>query len=140
MDGYAPHQNCDSVVLDASIAMRFSSVKEASSYFTPKWREHFVSISYQVVSCTPNLHQVLLGHLSARELHILRKRPFFWILHIDAPMLMRWQRHNACAREPIPLQDFVSADDTRQFNSELWHLTRLSKLRVVNDGTVLQYS
>jgi hypothetical protein len=32
---------------------------------------------------------VLLGKVSQLDLVLLRKRPFFWMLHVDAPLMMR---------------------------------------------------
>jgi dCMP deaminase len=54
---------------------------------------------------------------SIKELHLLRKRPFFYLLEVDAPVMLRYQR---CVRQGrcLDLEDFVRKSDRDQ--QRLW--------------------
>ena len=59
--------------------IRFDSMAEMADYVTQRWTEHFVTVDI----CTPD------------DLAVIAKRPFFLLVSVDAPLILRWSRYNA---------------------------------------------
>ncbi|KAJ1985443.1 Deoxycytidine monophosphate (dCMP) deaminase [Dimargaris cristalligena] len=85
--------------------MVFSHVTEMLRYVTQNWRSHFVACDIDRL----------------QDLTVLRKRPFFLLVAIDAPVSLRYQRlkirHTGEADTLPTLEDFVAHHDQERFHS-----------------------
>lgn len=116
----------------------FESVETVVDYATRNWRENLV----------------ITDILSKVDYDILTKRPFFLLISVDAPLLVRWQRfRERCSLldEVVPnLEDFVAMSDMDFYghasidstNSELGKGTSFvfhrASLRVMNTQSTLE--
>ncbi|KAJ6260609.1 hypothetical protein Dda_4835 [Drechslerella dactyloides] len=80
----------------------FGSVEELLDYVTPRWQQRFVTTDIW----TEDVLEALL------------KRPFFLLVGVDAPLVVRWRRYlENCKDHPIPtLEEFVSKADAHMFD------------------------
>jgi len=80
----------------------------------PRWREGFVVYPID----------------SVRDVAVFRKRPFFLLVAIDAPLLVRFRRHEK--KGSLSLEEFVLADDRVLYGS-----TNLRACMDVADVTIV---
>ncbi|KAK6542948.1 Deoxycytidine monophosphate (dCMP) deaminase [Orbilia ellipsospora] len=82
----------------------FSSVDELLDYVTPRWQERWVTTEIW----------------SEDALEALLKRPFFMLVSVDAPVIVRWQRYiDKCKTfnsPPPTLEAFITKADTHMFD------------------------
>lgn len=103
-----PSLSSDPPNQDADI---FSSADDLLDYATGNWRKDFA---------------VLID--SKALLDILKRRPFFVHLHLDAPLLTRWQRRD----ENVSLKQFVELNDVVNFHCGLYNASRSAHITLVN--------
>lgn len=115
---------------------QFTSIDDLVNYATKNWREKLV---------TTDINR-------KEECDVLIKRPFFLLISVDAPLMIRWVRYTArCLRleEAAPsLVSFVQMSDTEFFgdHSLMAHGTahgngpvcNRASLRIVNTQSTLQ--
>lgn len=84
-------------------ALVFDNVDAMQLYVTEHWQENFVTCN-----------------VDSRELWKLKKRPFFLLVSVEAPITMRYQRGLAVCRakgiQPIDLEAFLTQDDRTMYN------------------------
>jgi dCMP deaminase len=56
----------------------FESMGEMADFVTKRWREHFVTVDIWTED----------------DLAVIAKRPFFLLISVDAPIIVRWSRFN----------------------------------------------
>jgi len=107
---------------------QFTSVSDLVEYATKDWQENFVTISIY--------DDTIVDALS--------RRPFFILLHVDAPISIRWQRFkDRCATAsltPPTLEQFVLRDDAHQYDSQtgLAALAHRAQIKLLNSTTSLE--
>lgn len=103
-------------------AQSFSNVDDLLDYATTHWQSHFV---------TTDIH-------SEAVVDALFRRPFFILVHVDAPISVRWQRfRDRCARAaltPPTLEQFVLRNDSHLYDSDagLSALPSRAQIRLLN--------
>ncbi|KAI9261205.1 cytidine deaminase-like protein [Helicostylum pulchrum] len=83
-------------------ATRFEDVEEMQTYVTAHWQEDFVTCD---VDC--------------RDLWTLKKRPFFLLVSVEAPVTIRyerWKNRQFMTKDIISLEEFLILDDRAKFN------------------------
>ncbi|MCJ1352382.1 MAG: Deoxycytidine monophosphate (dCMP) deaminase [Icmadophila ericetorum] len=102
----------------------FSTVDELLEFVTKEWYKYWV----------------LTDIWDEKVLDALARRPFFLLISVDAPVMLRWERFRiSCEEAPPSLEQFVLWDDYYLFDS----LSGLAKLidratvRLVNSSTSL---
>jgi dCMP deaminase len=110
---------------DVSLAISFPSANDLLDLVTKRWEEHFV---------TTSIHdEQIVETFSAR--------PFFILIHIDAPISLRWQRFkDRCAKAtltPPTLEQFVLRNDEHLFDplTGLASLASRAKIKLLNNNT-----
>ncbi|CAK4025058.1 Deoxycytidylate deaminase [Lecanosticta acicola] len=101
--------------------MTFPDANELLDYATKHWRERFVTTSIYDESIVD----------------VLSRRPFFILLHIDAPISVRWQRfRDRCAKAamtPPTLEQFVLRNDEHIYSSTgLATLASRAQIKLLN--------
>ncbi|KAF9093646.1 Deoxycytidine monophosphate (dCMP) deaminase [Mortierella sp. GBA35] len=85
--------------------LEFDTIENMLDYVTLNWMQHFVT-------CDVN---------SVEGIAILRKRPFFLLLSVESPMMMRFRRSvarcNAQGLDAPTLEEFVEQTDASLYNS-----------------------
>ncbi|KAK1056169.1 Deoxycytidine monophosphate (dCMP) deaminase [Friedmanniomyces endolithicus] len=92
----------------------FATVNDLLDFATEHWQQRF---------CTTSIHD-------EATVEALCHRPFFLLLHIDAPLFTRWQRFKtqwaSTSRPPPTLEQFVQSNDTQLYNSTTGGLAALA--------------
>ncbi|KAI0420672.1 cytidine deaminase-like protein [Xylaria grammica] len=111
----------------------FASEGDLLDFVTKHWRSRWV---------TTDIH-------SEAVLDALSRRPFFILISVDAPVTVRWRRHqtrqaqlSASAREPtISLEDFVAASDAHLYDADGGVLPLMSRaaIRLLNTSDSLAH-
>lgn len=134
-------------------ALVFSSSDELLEYVTQRWRERWVTTDV----------------MSKEVLDAYSRRPFFLLISVDAPLLVRWQRYQKRKQEPAPgsdqqqpaepaarslpdgqqqaahpaetLEDFVTLSDAQLYHPEAGQATHISSapVRLLNTSTSLAH-
>ncbi|KAL0075936.1 cytidine deaminase-like protein [Phycomyces blakesleeanus] len=81
-----------------SNCLMFDTLDQMQIYVTERWREDFVTCDID-------------GH----GLWILKKRPFFLLVSVEAPVFVRYKRYLKKSTAPLSLEDFVLQDDHSLF-------------------------
>lgn len=105
----------------------FSNVKDLLEYATKNWRTNFATISIHDGSIADTLSG----------------RPWFILLHIDAPITIRWHRFRsrcaAAALTPPTLEQFVLRNDAHLYSpaTNLSTLAARAQIKLLNATTSL---
>ncbi|KUI72540.1 hypothetical protein VM1G_08460 [Cytospora mali] len=75
-------------------SLTFSSSDELLGYVTQRWRERWVTT----------------GYMSKDTLEAYNRRPFFLLISVDAPLLVRWKRYQQRKQGPQPQHQQLLAD------------------------------
>lgn len=88
-------------------------------------------------------HQVIDSIRHPAEVAALRQRPFFMLLAVDSPLLIRYERVRSRGRDgELSLADFVAADDREGYGllgthgQDLRGCMALADARIVNAGSL----
>jgi dCMP deaminase len=109
-------------------ATEFSTVAELLDYATKHWQSDYV---------TTSIHD-------EATVEALSHRPFFVLIHIDAPISVRWQRSkDRCATAsltPPSLEQFVLRDDRHQYDPStgLASLASRAQIKLLNSSSSIQ--
>ncbi|CAO3616357.1 unnamed protein product [Cunninghamella blakesleeana] len=79
--------------------LSFASLEDMQQYITERWDKPFIT-------CDIDNHGIWT----------LKKRPFFLLVSVDAPIFMRYQRSQQRDQEDIDLETFVKRDDRNIYN------------------------
>lgn len=82
--------------------LKFGSATEALDFVMERWREHYVLTGIEKVS----------------DWKVLKKRPFFLLVSVDAPVSERFLRYKASTGHEYPamsLKEFVVMDDVKVY-------------------------
>ncbi|KAI9015788.1 cytidine deaminase-like protein [Phycomyces nitens] len=85
-----------------SDCLMFDTLDQMQIYVTERWREDFVTCD-----------------IEGNGLWILKKRPFFLLVSVEAPMLMRYKRYTERSTTRLSLEEFVAQDDRTLFQKTL---------------------
>ncbi|KAG8168888.1 hypothetical protein KVR01_001637 [Diaporthe batatas] len=121
----------------AAAAMVFSTSDELLEYVTSRWRERWVTTDV----------------MSKEALDAYSRRPFFLLISVDAPLLVRWQRYQkrrqelasasgGAEQQPTEtLEDFVTLSDTQLYHPERGQATHISSatVRLLNTSSSLAH-
>lgn len=113
---------------DISTPPSFASASDLLEFVTKRWQEHFVTTSIH--------NEAILETLSGR--------PFFILIHIDAPTSLRWQRFkDRCAAAqltPPTLEQFVLRNDQHLYDplTGLASLVSRAQIKLLNNNTSLK--
>nr|POE74398.1 deoxycytidylate deaminase [Quercus suber] len=105
----------------------FSNVSDLLDFATANWQDKFV---------TTSIHD-------QKAVDALAHRPFFVLLHIDAPISVRWQRFkDRCARSaltPPSLEQFVLRNDQHLYepSAGLATLAARAQIKLINSTSSL---
>ncbi|KAK5168864.1 Deoxycytidine monophosphate (dCMP) deaminase [Saxophila tyrrhenica] len=111
---------------DAS-ALSFPSPEALLDFVTKHWQEHFVTTSIY----------------DEHTVEIFANRPLFILVHVDAPISVRWQRFkNRCAAAaltPPTLEQFVLRNDEHLYSpsSGLASIASRAQIKLLNNTTSL---
>ncbi|KAI8336106.1 cytidine deaminase-like protein [Chlamydoabsidia padenii] len=78
--------------------LRFDTMDDMQQHITEYWRDHFVTCD-----------------IDSRGIWSLKKRPFFLLVSVDAPLFMRYQRSQQRGDTVNDLETFVRNDDRMIF-------------------------
>ncbi|KAF2772479.1 hypothetical protein EJ03DRAFT_266482 [Teratosphaeria nubilosa] len=115
-------------VQPSETAVEFTSTTDLLDHATKKWRTNFVTTSV----------------FSEDTVDTLSHRPFFILLHIDAPISIRWARfRNRCAKAaltPPTLEQFVIRNDQHQYDptTNLASLASRAQIKLLNSSTSIK--
>lgn len=76
---------------------------------------------------------------------VLAHRPFFFLIHVDAPISVRWQRFKdrclTAALDPPSLEQFVLRNDAHQYDATtgIAALSSRAKIKLLNSTTSIDY-
>ncbi|KAI1126328.1 cytidine deaminase-like protein [Nemania abortiva] len=110
----------------------FTSVGALVDFVTKHWRSRWV---------TTDVH-------SEAVLDALSRRPFFILISVDAPVTVRWRRHQARQNQPgsadqgsISLEDFVAESDANLYDADAGVLPIMSRaaIRLLNTSDSLAH-
>ena len=103
---------------DESPALTFSTVSALVEWVTKHWQENYVTTSIY--------DETIVEALS--------HRPFFILVHVDAPISVRWQRFkDRCAKAmltPPTLEQFVLRNDQHLYDSQSGLATLASRAQI----------
>ncbi|KAK4897922.1 Deoxycytidine monophosphate (dCMP) deaminase [Elasticomyces elasticus] len=105
----------------------FASVNDLVEFTTANWQKNF---------CTTSIH-------SEAVVEALCHRPFFVLIHVDAPISIRWQRFkDRCTQAsmtPPTLEQFVLRNDEHLYNAAngLASLASRAQVKLLNSTTSL---
>lgn len=108
-------------------AQSFATAQDLLDYATTNWLENYV---------TTSIH-------SAATVESLRLRPFFILIHIDAPVSLRWQRFKdrcaAASLTPPTLEQFVLRNDDHLYSpaTSLASLASRAQIQLLNTSPSL---
>ncbi|EGP86905.1 uncharacterized protein MYCGRDRAFT_72878 [Zymoseptoria tritici IPO323] len=99
----------------------FPTIDRLLTHATRDWRKNFVTVS---------IH-------STETVDILSRRPCFLLLHVDAPVTLRWQRYSALHTPPPSLESFITLSDTHLYSPPhpLAALSKRASLTILNSAT-----
>ncbi|KAI8365760.1 cytidine deaminase-like protein [Blakeslea trispora] len=110
-------------------AILFDSINDMQQYVTERWQQNFVTCD---VDC--------------RDLWALKKRPFFLLVSVEAPITLRYERYKARLASKnqsiLSLEEFLVKDDHFIFNisaqdqEEVQTITPLLNIMISSDLTV----
>ncbi len=112
---------------DHASANTFSTASDLLDFVTKHWEDHFVTTSIY----------------DEDTVETLTGRPFFLLVHVDAPISLRWQRFkDRCAKAaltPPSLEQFVIRNDQHLYSpgSNLAALASRAQVRLLNNATSL---
>ncbi|KAI0509446.1 cytidine deaminase-like protein [Xylaria bambusicola] len=105
----------------------FASEGELLDYVTKHWRSRWV---------TTDIH-------SEGVVDALSRRPFFILISVDAPVTVRWQRHQRklSSGQQLSLEAFVSESDAHLYSAESGVLPLMSRaaIRLLNTSDSLAH-
>ncbi|KAK2615395.1 hypothetical protein N8I77_002154 [Diaporthe amygdali] len=128
-------------------ALVFATSDELLEYITQRWRERWVTTDV----------------MSKETLDAYSRRPFFLLISVDAPLLVRWQRYQKRRQEPSTteappeattrppdsqqahsaesLEDFVTLSDAQLYHPETGQATHISSapVRLLNTSSSLAH-
>ncbi|PFH49687.1 hypothetical protein AMATHDRAFT_147169 [Amanita thiersii Skay4041] len=112
----SPLQSPASTLTRTDTQLYFESPNEMLDFVTKRWQENFVTSDLQ----------------TREHVELFIKRPFFLLVHVDAPLYERFQRSN---KYHASLEDFVQEDDHIVFGrpSERQGLSQFSPLHDLRD-------
>ncbi|KAI7872085.1 cytidine deaminase-like protein [Spinellus fusiger] len=104
----------------------FSTLDEMQVHVTERWRDNFVT-------CDVDGDGLWLLKL----IYVYRKRPFFLMVSVEAPLHMRYRRYTERKGPPLSLEEFVYQDDCLVFTpsnnaTPLYRLMSHADLAVTN--------
>lgn len=108
-----------------TVAHTFATVDELIDFVLPRWQESWVTTS-------------ILDNVAIEKLMI---RPFFLLINVEAPTILRWRRFtDRCWRrqtEPPDLENFILLDDNSNYGPQLSvaSLTERAHLRLFNSSS-----
>ncbi|KAK3628542.1 Deoxycytidine monophosphate (dCMP) deaminase [Elasticomyces elasticus] len=111
----------------AAARLPFASVNDLVEFTTANWQKNF---------CTTSIH-------SEAVVEALCHRPFFVLVHVDAPISIRWQRFkDRCTQAsvtPPTLEQFVLRNDEHLYNAanRLASLASRAQVKLLNSTTSL---
>ena len=114
--------------IDGTISLQFSNVSNLLDYATKHWQTNLV---------TTSIHDETI-------VDALSHRPFFILLHVDAPISVRWQRFkDRCAEAaltPPTLEQFVLRNDEHLYapSTGLATLASRAQIKLLNSTTSLR--
>lgn len=106
-------------------AQSFATVDELIDFVLPRWQENWVTTSI----------------LDSVALEKLMVRPFFLLISVDAPTILRWRRFtDRCWRrqtEPLDLENFILLEDNSKYTpqSSVASLMERAHLRLFNSSS-----
>ena len=106
----------------------FATVDELIDFVLPRWQENWVTTS-------------ILDNVAIEKLMI---RPFFLLISVDAPIILRWRRFtDRCWRrqlEPPDLEKFLLLEDNSQYGPQasVALLMERAHLRLFNSSSSIQ--
>ncbi|KAJ8605045.1 hypothetical protein MRB53_041557 [Persea americana] len=109
--------------------LTYPDVNSLLDFVTANWQKPFVTTSIY----------------SKEVAEILSRRPFFILLHIDAPISIRWQRFKTRCSEtglvPPSLESFVLRNDEHMYaaNTNLAALASQAQIKILNTAVSLQH-
>ncbi|KAI8055803.1 cytidine deaminase-like protein [Syncephalis plumigaleata] len=86
---------------DNNDAIVFPNDKSLIAYVTTRWQKRYVTCDIHTIDTIKQY----------------RHRPFFLLLSIDAPILVRYARYQARTNTTVSLEFFLNNDDIRRFGS-----------------------
>ncbi|KAI0114499.1 cytidine deaminase-like protein [Nemania sp. FL0031] len=112
----------------------FPTATALIDFVTKDWRDHFV---------TTDIHSEVI-------LSVLSRRPFFILISVDAPVTVRWRRHQARQKlaasagqeqEFITLEAFVAESDANLYDANIGVLPLMSHatIRLINTSDSLAH-
>ncbi|KAK9417949.1 putative Cytidine deaminase-like protein [Seiridium unicorne] len=106
-------------------AQTFDNVTTLLDFVTKSWRSRWV--------ITPISSEAVLDALS--------RRPFFILLSVDAPLTVRWERHQSRASNPTSLEEFVAESDENLYSPINGAMTLMSRaaVRLLNTSSDLAH-
>ncbi|KAF1820785.1 uncharacterized protein K489DRAFT_411996 [Dissoconium aciculare CBS 342.82] len=106
----------------------FSSITELLDYATKSWQSNFV---------TTSIH-------NGSVVDALSRRPFFILVHVDAPISLRWERfRRRCVDAELPpptLEQFVLRNDEHLYSasSGLVSVASQAQIKLINSSTTIK--
>ncbi|KAI8968866.1 cytidine deaminase-like protein [Mycotypha africana] len=104
-------------------AVRFNNREDMQLYVTERWQNDFVTCD-----------------MDCRDLWTFKKRPFFLLVSVDAPITLRYQRYiHSSPEHLLSLEEFIMEDDREKYNrsaqdqAEIAHHTPLYNIMVSSD-------
>ena len=114
----------------------FQAVEELLEYATQHWQQNFV---------TTSIH-------SAQVAEVLSRRPFFILIHVDAPLTIRYQRYQASTQQQKGiingssppdggLASFLERSEAHYYSphTRLSTLASRAQIQILNSGTSLDH-
>ncbi|RPA89196.1 hypothetical protein L873DRAFT_705894 [Choiromyces venosus 120613-1] len=108
----------------------YASSKDLVDYVTRHWSKRFVMLG--------------MSSVENKALETFLRRPFFLLLSVDAPILVRWQRYQKRVLDSSSLQwtfeNFVQECDTNMYHPDhgIAHLVQKSTMRLLNSTNNLE--
>ena len=80
---------------------------------------------------------VILGFQHPEQVRIFKRRTFFALLAVDAPLQKRWEMH--CTKHgSLPLEDFVAMDDRSKYEEALQDCVSQASSTLLNSGSLAE--
>lgn len=95
-------------------AHTFDDVNALLDFVTKSWRSRWVITSIP----------------SEAVLDALSRRPFFILFSVDAPLTVRWERHQSRSARPTSLEEFVTDSDENLYSPVNGAMTMMSRAAV----------
>ncbi|KAF3021434.1 Deoxycytidine monophosphate (dCMP) deaminase [Neopestalotiopsis sp. 37M] len=106
-------------------AHTFDDVNALLDFVTKSWRSRWVITSIP----------------SEAVLDALSRRPFFILFSVDAPLTVRWERHQSRSARPTSLEEFVTDSDENLYSPVNGAMTMMSRaaVRLLNTSSDLAH-